>query len=236
MKRLSVILLIAALLLCLGGCADTPDATQPVTEPTTVPTTEPAPTEPAVYVQPDLPKTGDESRQLTAEELAVFAELFDPSGDVTRWYNRAITSRYSSAADLNILYFVYSSPMEEVTTDDEAFYGNTFDCLHKYSISLMDENLMLCFGITLAETNGIGLDEMVYNEAAQCYYHDHGDVVGYIPSFYDGYVHPDGTVELYYNGFCNVDVPDGLPTVVTLKYVGENGVNHWHILSNVVAE
>lgn len=245
MKRILPILMI---LTCLIGCTGTPIDTQPITttpttqsttaptEPTTVPTTQPDPTEPAVYVQPALPQVEAESRQLTSQEIEAFADLFDPSGDVTMWYNRALTSRYDSPAEMNILYFLYSIPMEEITPEDEAFFGNAAGALHKYSVSLTDEKLMFCFGITLAETNGIGLEEMVYNEDGHCYYHDHGDMIGFLPSFFDGYVYPDGTVQLYYNGYEDIYGPDGAATVVTLKYADEDGTAHWYILSNVKAD
>ena len=260
MKRFSntviYTLIILILLICLVGCDKVPNETQPIhtepsavattaptqptttptTEPATTPTTEPAPTEP-VSVQPGMPEVGTESRQLSAEEIQVFADFFYPGGDVTMWYNHALLSRYSSPADLHVLSFFHSCPMEELTAEDHAFYGEAPGFLHKYSIPFMDEKLTLCFGITLDKFNGIGMEELVYNEAGQCYYHDHGDAIFAQPKFFEGYVHPDGTVQLYYKGFQEYQGDwDDMPHVVTLKYVGENGVNHWHILSNVKAE
>lgn len=207
--------------------------TTPVTEPSTEPATEPA-TEPNEFAnQPQMPEVNGERRLLTEAELGEFVTLFHYTGGSV-WYNYALKCEYADPAVLNLLEFFYSAPMEDMTQEDLDFYGESVSAVHKYSIATMDEVLKNYFGIGFDQTNGIGLDQMVYNPDGGCYYHEHGD---YSPSYHEireGYINADGTMELYYISH-NFGVED-VSMVVTLRYTDSADPAHWIILSNVRAQ
>ena len=182
MKKWIILLLLCVL---LAGCAaagstgaqqgpekDPPATTTPTSTPETSPATNPTtkPTEP----KPTDPAPTDPSN----DELAKFNALF---GDVYGWYNKALTSEYTTPAQLDLMLFFLGEFREEsnqVTDSERAqlkdLYGYSDDidmlditCL---PVDKMNQVLTELFGITLEDVEDAGFYDMNYLESTNCYY------------------------------------------------------------------
>ena len=146
-------------ILLIAGCTAVPPATKP-TE-TTAPThTVPSPTTTAPV---SMPSTVD------------IETLF---GDYDSWYACALTSLYESPENIDLyMFFRYGFEDEPSNyTDEEWQLLKTYWGFSHSSPSIrlpakkMDSVLQEFFGLTLAETCGIGLENFVYLESTDCYY------------------------------------------------------------------
>lgn len=90
----------------------------------------------------------------------------------------ALTSEYSDARDLNLAKF-FANGIEEncVLTDAEwdalkDFPGFERDTkrIRRLPVNEMNTVLSQCFGLSLSDMNGVGLEKMVYLESTDCYY------------------------------------------------------------------
>lgn len=99
----------------------------------------------------------------------------NPSG----WYTKALTSIYSAPEQVDIAaFFADGFPYEsdvpptdqewELLKDVEGFRRD--ENFRRMKKSAMDEVLMTVFGITLDQTQGVGLDRLTYLEETDCYY------------------------------------------------------------------
>lgn len=258
--KISLIAVISMVLICaiVAGCAaagstsaqqdpekdptvtttptSTPE-TSPSTNPTTKPTdpkpTEPKPTDPTptepIQPQPDTP----------AEELAKFNALF---GDYDSWYNKALTSEYTTPEQINLEYLFYNGFAEESrdATDAElselkaVIENRDFADMIQYleiirlPVDKMNQVLQDYFGITLEDVDDTGFDGMYYLESTNCYYLMHTDAV-WTEDFNAISVEymEDGSILVYYTA-------DWESTVrcVTLMPHGDG----YRILSNVRVE
>ncbi len=187
MPKISLIAAICMVLICaiVAGCAaagstgaqqgpekDPPATTTPTSTPETSPATNPTtkPTEP----KPTDPAPTDPSN----DELAKFNALF---GDVYGWYNKALTSEYTTPAQLDLMLFFLGEFREEsnqVTDSERAqlkdLYGYSDDidmlditCL---PVDKMNQVLTELFGITLEDVEDAGFYDMNYLESTNCYY------------------------------------------------------------------
>lgn len=127
------------------------------------------------------------STPLTEEELMFFnGDLFF-NGDDVNIRNQFLSSLYSEAGDIDLFELFYiASGIDESITDAElkAVMENhnmtgTIEDLpcpcEKNSRTNMDKILTEHMGITLSETNEVGLEHFTYLPEYDAYYHFHGD-------------------------------------------------------------
>lgn len=173
--------------------------------------------------------------ELTAEALAELSALFVYGDKPDNWYNYALAEAffggYASPAEMDLSWLFYDGDRTETVTDEEMAYltalpePNFFSELDisKISRAKMDEVLQTYFGITLEETQGIGLDNFTYYEPSDSYFHAHGDTAAGVYTFVSGVELENGDVTLYYYA-------DPAYCAVTL-HLSEDGV--WQIVSNL---
>lgn len=112
-------------------------------------------------------------------QIAALQWLFDYQfGD--QFYNDALTSEYATPADVNLFYLFYDGFEDEPQTPTEeenmlldgklGSYWRYADLI-RLPADKVDAALMEMFGITLEQTNKVGLDKLVYLEETDCYYH-----------------------------------------------------------------
>lgn len=168
MKRMIAIVFTCALLIGLCACQkpqESNDPTQITTTPTQTQPTKPAPTE----TQPTQP---------VDPRIAEMQELFDHKSDYL-FYNTALTSVYENPADVDLAFLFYNGFRDESQqpTEEELVllegkmgkYWKEMDLI-RLPAGKMDAVLTDLFGITLEQTNGVGLDRLVYLEETDCYY------------------------------------------------------------------
>ena len=228
MKRTLMILTIFSLLICMCACQTTPasntgDPTQTTTQPTqTQKPTDPAPTE-TLPTQPTDPR------------IAEFQNLLTWSSE-KHFYNDALTSVYDNPADVDLQMLFYDgfkdesqSPTElelELLEGKMGQFWKEMDLI-RLPADKMEAVLTELFGITLDETNGIGLDNLVYLEETDCYYMAHSgthyaDVtVVYVETLEDGTMMVQYSAKSYGN------------YVVKLKPTEDGG---YRILSNTAID
>jgi len=140
--------------------------------------------------QPNASKTetvADESPAnvpLTDEELAHFNGNDFFNGEYMNIRNQFLSSLYSSPEQIDLLELFYcgNGLEENLATDEEvsAVLDNVgwdfADCdLEKNSRANMDAILTQYMGLTLDDTNGVGLEKMTYLPEYDAYYYLHGD-------------------------------------------------------------
>ena len=219
MRKFTILLLIFALLVCMAACGKTPVTnTDDPTQSSTTPTESTDPTDP---VQPADPL------MLKIQKLLENKDRYD-------LYNYALLSEFSTPADVNLYnLFAYGFKNEsKFPTQQEidlmgSWIWDDRTELRRLPVDKMNAALTEVFGITLDQTNLVGLDRLWYIEETDCYY-------GYLYSGDYAVVdvrkveeQDDGTLKVYYRR--------GRGTyqdmIVTLKPAGES----YQILSNVYA-
>ncbi len=178
MKIAIMIITIVATLICICACqlypATTPtNPTQATTMPTQTQPTDPAPTE----TQPT---------QTVDPRIAQMQTLLEWPGD-NPFYNYALTSAYTTPADVDLFHLFRSGFQDESDdpTDEEIVllegklgeFWKEMD-LARLPVDKMNTVLKELFGITLEQTNGVGLDSLVYLEETNCYYTANTGVYG----------------------------------------------------------
>lgn len=225
MKRTLMILTVFALLVCMCACQTTPasntgDPTQTTTQPTqTQKPTDPAPTE-TLPTQPTDPR------------IAEFQNLLTWSSE-KHFYNDALTSVYDNPADVDLQMLFYDgfkdesqSPTEqelELLEGKMGQYWKEMDLI-RLPADKIDAVLKELFGITLDETNGIGLDRLVYLEETDCYYMAHSGTYGADLIVSNVVEQDDGSIAVNYSYYLGDFLVRVKPT--------ENGV--YQILSNSI--
>lgn len=169
--------------------------------------------------------------ELTAEMLEELSALFVPG----TWYNYALFSDFISPETVNLGTLFYDGDPNETVTDAEMAYltalpnGDMYRDLDVSKITLpkMDEVLQTYFGITLAETEGNGLDDLVYVPNFSAYFHAHSDTTADLYTFPYGFELENGDVELYYHRTWD---SEPFYCIVTLH---RSGTGIWQLVSNV---
>lgn len=241
MKKILSLMLAFLLMLAFAGCnlADVPGTTAGTTAVTTEPTqTTAATTEPTQTTAPTLPPEPNlpDGRELTHQEVQEFEDLFmyDMIEPENNWYNYALKSVYETPAQLDLFEYFYSAPwmdleqgedvrafLKEKELDPDIFH------IHEYPVEMMDEKLSLYFGITVEETDKVGLDQMIYHPESNAYYHGHGDIGLSYPNFKKGVETPDGNISIYYTDTRGVN-----EKIVTITPREDGG---YRVLSNIPA-
>ena len=169
---LTAVILIGALIV---GCtfAGAPETTQP-TEPST-----PGVDNDMSYHGEELPIPEDPGAGFGT--VAYFNELLNPQLERSEadWFPRALTSCYDDPAQIDLYQLFYTgipgadntpSTAEQAFLENKPGYEPEFD-LVRIPTAEMNRVLREYFGITLSETEGIGLEQFLYNEQTDCYYH-----------------------------------------------------------------
>ena len=194
-----------------------PEQTEPIV-------TNPAPTEP----EPTEPKP-----TTPPEEIEKMQQLFG-FGSGIEFYNDALTSDYATPADVNLMWLFYDGFREEsrVATDAEAAFLDAnvgeywiYMDLDRLPAKKMDAVLMELFGITLEQTNRVGLESYPYFEETDCYYHCHSGTHYADITITRVENCDDGTVRMYYER-------PGFPTMNMVATLEPNG-DGYRILSNL---
>lgn len=155
--------------------------------------------------------TTAQATSLTEGELAYFNGDSFFNGDYLNIPNQFLSSLYDEPADIDLfqLFYCGSGIVETITKDEltdvmaQSGIEGSIDDLQspceKISGSRMDEILTEYMGITLADTNKIGLDNFVYLSQYDAYYFFHGDT-NYRPNinFSSGERKGD-VIRLFYN-------------------------------------
>lgn len=224
MKRTLALIFIFVLLIALCACQQAPvnpseNDTMPAETQPTQPTqpTETQPTVPTVQVDP---------------RIAEFQNLLTWKSE-NRFYNTTLTSVYDSPADVDLQMLFYDgfkdesqSPTEqelELLEGKMGQYWKEMD-LMRLPVEKMNAVLTELFGITLEETNGVGLDRLVYLEDTDCYYMAHSGTHNADLTVSNVADQEDGSIAVYYSYYLG-------DFVVRLK-LKENG--DYQILSNTI--
>ncbi len=179
------------------------------------------------YTGKDLPIADDPARAAYFDDL-LNPDLYRSEAD---WYPRALTSCYDSPAGIDLFQLFYGgipgadhtpSAEELAFLKDQPGYEPDFD-LDRIPAAEMDRVLQTYFGITLDQTEGIGLEKFLYWEENDCYYHCHTDTNLDFRDIIDCQDLGDGVWHIRYT---NAREEFG---GVTLQYA--DGI--WTVLSNV---
>ena len=139
--------------------------------------------------QPEQSKLSEQSEitALTEDELAYFNGDSFFNRDSFDVRNQFLSSLYSRPEEINLyeLFYNGADTREQIEGDElaDVIKGSGMSCsvedlpcpCTKISRFEMDEVLMANMGITLAQTDGLGLDGFVYLSEYDSYYHIHGD-------------------------------------------------------------
>ena len=222
------------------SAATTAPTTASTTTPTTVPTTEPVtePTEPEAKWE-----VPDGAAELTDEELNYFQSFLEQDLTIqgnrrpeSNWFNLVVEWEFETPAQINLGRLFYmgargdDTPYEEHLSDAEwAFLDSISDYYRNFDVVYISKDtvesvLETYFGITLEETEQIGMDRFVYNPDTNRYYSAISDV-GYAFNFkvVGGYHDLDGNTILF------VERWFGELMQMTLRPVDD----HYQMLSNV---
>ena len=165
-------------------------------------------------------KAEPEMIALTEQELSDLAQMFDLERTYNtkyRWFYMALTSQYSCPQDVDLYGLFYTGFQDEAAGPEEleklerAGLWLELD-IQKNPAARMNEVLKTYFGLTLEETNRVGLDDMVYLPETDSYYKNSSDTTFFTAgSITHGYRTNDGRILLYYQ-----DILNGAEWVVTL--------------------
>ena len=120
-------------------------------------------------------------RALTGDELAFFNEEFFNGGDVSvgdlNLHNQFLSSLYEKPEDIDLFELFYCEGSASSAEENMLVYGQTeLECAaYKLTTAEMDALLTENMGLTLAQTNKIGLDSFTYLPDQDAYYWAHGD-------------------------------------------------------------
>lgn len=155
----------------------------------------------------------EESTPLTAEELAYFNGDAFFNGEYFNIHNQFLASLYDNPQDVDLYELFYAWPTsdgalsqaETLAVSEQTGWSPDICPCGKISRRDMDAALLENLGLTLAETNGVGLDSFTYLEEYDAYYNPHGDT-NYRSevSFYAGDRQGDN-IRLYYEDTFMVD-------------------------------
>ena len=158
----------------------------------------------------------EERRPLTGDELAYFNDEFFNQDGTYSIRNQFLNSLYEQPEDIDLFELFYCGiPDSETynginTPSDEELrlvYGDTLpDCArYKATTADMDGVLKEYTGLTVAETNGVGLENFTYLPDYDAYYWAHGDTNYFINVQIAAGERAGSTIRLYYEDTFHVD-------------------------------
>lgn len=192
MKKQSIIILFIAVSLLFAACtpaiAENPGTPNNNTSVTTNPPTssssptqasDPPPTS-SVPTQPtEPPATEPDPNALTADEIAQLQEIYTTPKypNTTSFYNIALGQTYTDPREIDLYRFFYNGDYSEwtITEEESRFIKDTIpnaEYLDSFRSKPeeMDAILQMCFGMTLQDMKGHGLESFAYFENTGCYY------------------------------------------------------------------
>ena len=177
-------------------------------------------------------ETGDEGSDapLTGAELTYFAEEWF-NGDDFNIRNQFLNSLYDRPEDIDLYNLFYcGSGLPETISDQElaeegnwATDGELICPLEKNSRANMDAVLTQYAGLTVEETNQVGLEGFSYREEYDAWYHAHGDTNYYPQVDITAGRRQGDLIHLYYRETFRPDRGDW--GCVTLRDLGDG--NYW---------
>ena len=183
------------------------------------------------------PLTGSDD-PLTGAELTYFAEEWF-NGDDFNIRNQFLNSLYDRPEDIDLYNLFYcGSGLPETISDQElaeegnwAADGELICPLEKNSRANMDAVLTQYAGLTVEETNQVGLEGFSYREEYDAWYHAHGDTNYYPQVDITAGRRQGDLIHLYYRETFRPDRGDW--GCVTLRDLGDG--NYWFV-SNQISE
>ena len=183
------------------------------------------------------PLTGSDD-PLTGAELTYFAEEWF-NGDDFNIRNQFLNSLYDRPEDIDLYNLFYcGSGLPETISDQElaeegnwAADGELICPLEKNSRANMDAVLTQYAGLTVEETNQVGLEGFSYREEYDAWYHAHGDTNYYPQVDITAGRRQGDLIHLYYRETFRPD--RGGWGCVTLRDLGDG--NYWFV-SNQISE
>lgn len=148
---------------------------------------------------------------LTQDELMYFNGDSFFNGDDVNIRNQFLSSQYSKAREIDLfeLFYIGSGINESITEEElkavmvKNNMTGTIEAIpcpcEKNSRLNIDEILTDYMGISLAETNEVGLDGFTYLSEYDAYYHFHGDTNYRTKIEFSGGEREDNLVRLFYN-------------------------------------
>lgn len=181
------------------------------------------------------PLTGSDD-PLTGAELTYFAEEWF-NGDDFNIRNQFLNSLYDRPEDIDLYNLFYcGSGLPETISDQElaeegnwAADGELICPLEKNSRANMDAVLTQYAGLTVEETNQVGLEGFSYREEYDAWYHAHGDTNYYPQVDITAGRRQGDLIHLYYKN----PPGDSRWGCVTLRDLGDG--NYWFV-SNQISE
>ena len=181
------------------------------------------------------PLTGSDD-PLTGAELTYFAEDWF-NGDDFNIRNQFLNSLYDRPEDIDLFALFYcGSGLPETISDQElaeegnwATDGELICPLEKNSRANMDAVLTQYAGLTVEETNQVGLEGFSYREEYDAWYHAHGDTNYYPQVDITAGRRQGDLIHLYYKN----PPGDSRWGCVTLRDLGDG--NYWFV-SNQISE
>ena len=181
------------------------------------------------------PLTGSDD-PLTGAELTYFAEEWF-NGDDFNIRNQFLNSLYDRPEDIDLYNLFYcGSGLPETISDQElaeegnwATDGELICPLEKNSRANMDAVLTQYAGLTVEETNQVGLEGFSYREEYDAWYHAHGDTNYYPQVDITAGRRQGDLIHLYYKN----PPGDSRWGCVTLRDLGDG--NYWFV-SNQISE
>ena len=177
------------------------------------------------------PLTGSDD-PLTGAELTYFAEEWF-NGDDFNIRNQFLNSLYDRPEDIDLYNLFYcGSGLPETISDQElaeegnwAADGELICPLEKNSRANMDAVLTQYAGLTVEETNQVGLEGFSYREEYDAWYHAHGDTNYYPQVDITAGRRQGDLIHLYYRETFRPDRGDW--GCVTLRDLGDG--NYWFV-------
>lgn len=174
---------------------------------------------------------------ISKEQLEWFATEFF-NNEKKHITNQFLTDVYTSPQDINLYELFYNGAGEtllggsDIPSEEEKdmlleyFMDEIYTDVIRVTRKDMDAVLQKYMGISLEETNKIGLDKMYYLEEYDTYYMMHGDTNYAQYIFEAGKINPDGSITLQYYRRHGTDA---LYWVTLAEEDGE-----YHIISNIM--
>lgn len=178
---------------------------------------------------------------LSPEELRWFESLF-ASEEGRVFTTMLLSSEYDAPENIHLGWLFregvpnetgdwgyYVSPEEMVALqkvlDEESYTAFLNFDVSKTPRLVMEELLMTYLGVSLANTQQVGMDFLVYLAEYDAYYSVASDTASVIPGFSSGIRREDGTVELYYHQkvvYGGVDHSGPDTHILTMRPMGDS--------------
>lgn len=199
MRKRYLIALIALLMLCslLAGCGKKKNVSE------TAEKNNPQETESINGIETGNNSGNEEDNMQSILPEHFFHEDGEENEPDMKIHNSCLISLYDEPADVDLKALFYGGFGLKADEEDRSFLerqGANLDLgeIVKLPGAEMDRVLMECFGITRAESDRVGLDDLYYNEDTDTYYDVHGDTNYFTIRILEQYLDENGDVNVVY--------------------------------------